>query len=48
MPAFNRGRATLNSFVVAIKHQRKIVINAVAADANKQSGEAMSGYANRG
>ena len=26
MPALNRGRATLNDFDVAIKHQRKIVI----------------------
>ena len=43
MPALNRDRATLNDFDVAIKHERKIVISAVAADATKQSGEAMSG-----
>ena len=43
MLAFKRGRATLNDFDVAMKHQRKIVINAVAADVTKQSGEEMSG-----
>ena len=43
MPALNRGRATLNHFDVAIKHQRKIAISAVAANATKQSVEAMSG-----
>ena len=48
MPALNRSHATLNNFDVAIKHQKNIVISAVAADAIKQSGEAMSGQANQG
>ena len=48
MLALNRGRATLNDFDVAIKHQRKIVISAVAADATKQSGKAMSGEDKQG
>jgi hypothetical protein len=43
MPALNRDRATLNVFYAVIKHQKKIVISAVAADATKQSDEAMSG-----
>lgn len=43
MPALNRDRATLNDFDVVKKHQKKIVISAVAAGATKQSDEAMSG-----
>jgi len=35
MPALNRGRATMNGFDVAIKHQRKVVISAVVAHATK-------------
>ncbi|MDA0332000.1 MAG: hypothetical protein ACO3SW_01355 [Candidatus Puniceispirillaceae bacterium] len=48
MPATNRGRATPNDFDVAITHQRKNLISATAADATRQSGNAMSGEDEQG
>ena len=48
MLGFKKGRATPNDFGVVIIHQRKIAVNAAAADATKQGGKVTSGEDKQG